>query len=126
MRYTHVLLLLALVGWLGSGASRVRAQETPTPPVTPPFEATANPGTPPTPQFTRVAVVLGADGLTFRVLYDPAWIALFRPQIRVGRVRTEPQPETETAPRLEGGANELQRAIEQALDRAQPSAAPSP
>lgn len=126
MRYTHVLLLLALVGWLGSGASNVRAQETPTPPLTPPFEATANPGDLPTPQFTRVAVEIGAGGFAFRVLYDPAWVALFRPQVRIGRVRTEPQPETDTAPRLEGGADELQRALGQALDRAQPPAAPLP
>ena len=127
MRYRRVLVLLALVGWLGSGMTSVLAQETTPPPLTLPFEATTtNPGEPPTPQFLRVAVEMGAGGLAFRVRYDPAWLASFRPQVRVGRVRTEPPPEVENVPTLEGGADQLQRALEQALDRAQPPTAPSP
>ena len=126
MQHTHVLLLLALVGWLGSSAGSVWAQETPEPPLAPPFEDTAPPGDLPTPQLVRVAVGIGVEGLVFWVLYDPAWLATLRPQVRVGQVRAEPQTEEDTAPRLEGDANELQRALEQALDRAQPAAAPAP
>jgi hypothetical protein len=126
MRYTHVLLLCALVGWLGSSTSAL-AQETPLPPLAPPSGETAiNPNEPPTPQALRVAVDIGAGGPAFRVLYDPAWRALFRPEVRVGRVRTEPPPEADTAPSLEGGADQLHHALGQALDRAQSSAAPSP
>lgn len=126
MRYTQVLLLLALVGWLGSSASRVWAQDASEPPLAPPFEDTASPGDLPTPRLARVAVGIGPGGVAFRILYDPAWIAALRPRVRVGQVRTEPQSAIDTAPRLEGGADELQYTLTQALDRAQPSATPAP
>jgi hypothetical protein len=127
MRYTYVLVLLAVVGWLGGSTTDALAQEAPPPLRTMPLgEPALNPGEPPTPQALRVAVDFGPDGLAFRVLYDPAWRALFRPQVRVGRVRTEPPLEEDTAPRIDGGTDQLHQALAQALDRAQHPAAPSP
>lgn len=125
MQYPHALLLLALMGWLVSGGSRVVAQDTALSTRTAVSEATAlNPGEPPTPQFVRVEVGIGADGLgPIRLHYYPPWVA--RPQVRVSQVRTEPLPEVETVPLLEGGADQLQHALEQALNRAQSTAAPS-
>ena len=128
MKYTHVLLLLALVGWPDSGGSSILAQETTLPSHTLASEDTAlNPGVPPTPQFLQVEVGIGADGLgPIRLHYYPPWVAMRRPQLRVGQARTEPPPEVETAPPLGGGADQLHHALEQALDRAQPRGAPSP
>ena len=61
MRYTHALLVLALVGWLASGGSSVLAQDTTLPPRSPSSEETIlNPSVPPTPQFLQVAVDIGA------------------------------------------------------------------
>lgn len=124
MQYTHALLLLALIGWLASGGHSVLAQETTLATRTVVSEAAAvNPGAPPTPQFLRVEVDLGAGGLgPIRLHYYPPWVA--RPQIRVGRAPTEPPPEVETAPPLEGGADQLHQALEQALNRTQPPAEP--
>ena len=128
MKYTHALLLLALVGWLGSGGSSVLAQETPLSSRTPLSQDMAlNPGVPPTPQFLQVEVDIGAGGLgPIRLHYYLPWVAMRRPQLRVGPARTEEPPEAETAPPLEGGADQLHHALEQALDRAQPPGAPSP
>lgn len=126
MQYTHTLLLLALIGWL-SGGSGILAQEAPLARRTPWFEdTTLNPSVPPTPRFLQVEVDIGAGGLgPLRLHYDPAWLALHRPQLRVGQARTEPPPEVDTTPVLEGRAEQLHHALEQALDRAQPPAAPS-
>lgn len=126
MQYTHTLLLLALTGWLSGGTS-ILAQETPLPLRTPWSEATAlNPSVPPTPRFLQVEVDIGAGGLgPIRLHYDPAWVALHRPQVRVGQARTEQATEVDSTPRLEGRADQLQHALGQALDRAQPPAAPS-
>ncbi len=127
MKPMHLLLLLALMGWLGSSRTSLLAQETTRSPLTPPSEETTlNPGVPPTPQFMQVEVNIGAGGPGIRVRYHPAWVALYRPQVRVGQGRTAPPPEAETAPLLEGGADQLHQALEQALKRAQPPAAPSP
>jgi len=125
MQYTHALLVLALMGWLESSGSSSLAQDTALPPRSPSSEdTTLNPSVPPTPQFLQVAVDIGAGGLgPVRLRYYPPWVA--RPQLRVGQARTEPLPEAETAPPLEGGADQLHRALEQALDRAQSPAAPS-
>ena len=125
MKYTYTLLLLALVGWLTSGGTSILAQETPLPLRTPLSEdTTLNPGVPPTPRFLQVEVDTGAGGLgPIRLHYDPAWVALHRPQLRVGQARTEPPPEVDTAPFMEGGADQLHQALGQALDRAQPPAA---
>ena len=127
MKYTHALLLLALVGWLDSGGTSILAQETPLPSRTPASAETAlNPGEPPTPQFLRVEMDIGAGGLgPIRMHYYPPWVAMRRPQLRVGQARTEQPPEVDTAPLMERGADQLHQALEQALDRAQPPGAPS-
>ena len=127
MKHMHILLLLALMGWLGSGRTSLLAQETTRSPLTPPSEETTmNPGVPPTPQFVQVEVDMGAGGLGIRVRSHPAWMALYRPHVRVGQGRTEPPPEAETTPLMEGGADQLHQALEQALKRSQPPTAPSP
>jgi hypothetical protein len=126
MQYTHAILLLALVGWLASGGSSIRAQEMPLPSrFLPSGETALTPSEPPTPRFLQVEVDIGAGGLgPIQLHYYPPWVA--RPQIRVGQARTEQPPEVETAPLWEGGADQLHHALEQALDRAQPPAAPPP
>ncbi len=127
MKHRHVLLLFALIGWHGSGSTSLLAQEPPRSPLAPPSEETTlNPGEPPTPQLLQVEVDMGAGGLGFRLRLHPSWLALYRPSVRVGQARTGPPIETETAPPLEGGADQLHQALEQALDRAQPPATPSP
>jgi hypothetical protein len=127
MKHRHVLLLLALIGWLGSGRTSLLAQEPPRSPLTPPSaETTLNPGEPPTPQFLQVELDVGADGLGFRLRLHPSWLALYRPSVRVGQARTGPPIETDTVPPLEGGADQLHQALEQALNRVQPPTTPSP
>jgi hypothetical protein len=128
MKRRHILVLLAVLAWVGSGRATLLAQEPPRSPLTPPSEeTTANPGEPPTPQLVQVDVDLGAGGPHVRVRIHPAWQARYRPYVRVGQVtRTEPQPEAETAPPPPGGADELHHALEQALDRAKPTPTPSP
>ena len=128
MQYTHILLLLALVGWLASGGSSIMAQEKTSPPYVPSSEdTTLNPGIPPTPQFLQVEVGIGTDGLgPVRLHYYSPWVDLYRPQIRVGQGRPQPPPEAETAPPLEGKADQLHDTLGKALDRAQPPGAPSP
>ena len=127
MKHWHVLLLLALIGWLGSGRTSLLAQEPPRSPLTPPSEETTlNPGEPPTPQFLQVELDVGADGLGLRLRLHPSWLALYRPSVRVGQARTGPPIETDTVPPLEGGADQLHQALEQALNRAQPPPTPSP
>ena len=125
MKRRHILLLFAVLTWLGSDRTMLLAQEPPRSPLTPPSEeTTANPGEPPTPQLMQVEVDFGAGGLNVRLRTHPAWQARYKPYVRVGQARTEPPPEEETAP--QGGANDLQQALEQALDRSKPPAAPSP
>lgn len=126
MKHRYLLLLLALMGWLGSGRTSLLAQETPRSPLTPPSEETTmNPGVPPTPQFVQVEVDIGAGGPSIRVRSHPAWVALYRPHVRVSQERTEPPSEAETAPLLEGGAEQLHQTLEQALKRTQLPVAPS-
>ena len=125
MKRWHILLLFAVLVWLGSGRTMLLAQEPPRSPLTPPSEeTTANPAEPPTPQLMQVEVDFGAGGLNVRLRTHPAWQARYKPYVRVGQARTEPPPEEETAP--QGGTNDLQQALEQALDRAKPPAAQSP
>src|SRR5919201_2945983 len=127
MKHLHILLLFAVLAWLGSGRPSLLAQEPPRSPLTPPSEeTTANPGEPPALQFMQVEVDLGAGGPHIRLRIHPAWQARFRPYVRVGQARTTPEPEAETAPPPPGGAEELQQTLGQALDRAKPPAAPSP
>ena len=93
MKRLHILLLFAALVWLGSGRTRLLAQEPPRSPLTPPSEeTTANPSEPPTPQFMQVEVDLGAGGLNIRLRTHPAWQARYRPYVRVGQARTEPRP----------------------------------
>ena len=127
MKYTHILLLFALVGWLASGGTSILAQDTALPRRTlPADEPPMNPGEPPTPRFLEAEVGIGAGGLgPLRLHYYPPWVAMQKPQLRVGQARTEQPPEAETAPRPEGGADQLQQALEQALNRAQPPGVPS-
>ena len=127
MKYLHILLLFAALAWPGSGRITLLAQEPPRSPLTPPTEeTTANPGEPPALQFMQLEVDLGAGGPTIRLRTHPAWQARYKPYVRVGQARTEPEPEAETAPPPQGGADELHQALGQALDRAKPPAAPSP
>ena len=127
MKRMPVLLLFAVLAWPGSDNILLLAQETPRPPITPSSEETTiNPGELPTPQLMQVEIDLGARGPNVRMRIHPAWQALYRPSVRVGRVRTEPQTEEETAAPPPGGAEELQQVLENALDRARPPAAPVP
>lgn len=128
MQHTHTLLLLTLMGWLTSAGASVLAQDTTPPRRLPVPEATAlNPSVRPTPRFLQVEVDIGAGGLgPIRLHYDPVWVALHRPQVRVGQAPTEPPPEADIAPLLEGRADQLHHALGQALDRVQPPAAPLP
>ena len=127
MKRMPVLLLFAVLTWLGSDKTRLLAQETPRPPITPSSEETTiDPSALPTPQLMQVEVDLGTGGPNVRMRIHPAWQALYRPSVRVGRVRTEPQAEEETAAPAPGGAEELQQVLENALDRARPPVAPAP
>ena len=127
MKHLHLLLLFAVLAWLVSGRPSLLAQEPSRSPLKPPTEeTTANPSEPLTPQLMQVEVDLGAGGPNVRMRIHPAWQALYRPSVRVGRVRTEPQAEEETAAPPPGGAEELQQVLEHALDRARPPAAPVP
>jgi hypothetical protein len=127
MKRLPILLLFAVLAWPGSDKTLLRAQETPQPPSTPSSEdTTINLNAPPTPQFMQVEVDLGAGGPNIRMRTHPAWQALYKPSVRVGRARTEPQSEEETAAPPPGGAEELQQVLEHALDRAKPPAAPAP
>jgi len=127
MKHLHILCLFAVLAWLGSGRTSLLAQEPPRSPLTPPSEeTTANPSEPPAPQFMQVEVDLGAGWPNVRLRTHPAWQARYRPYVRVGQARTVPEPEAETAPLPQGGADELHQALGQALDRARPPAEPSP
>jgi len=127
MKHLYLLFLLAVLAWLGSGRTSLLAQEPPRSPLTPPSEeTTANPGEPPAPQFMQFEVDLGAGGPNIRLRIHPAWQARYRPYVRVGQARIAPDPEAETAPPPQGGADELHQALEQALDRAKPPTPPSP
>ena len=127
MKHLHILCLFAVLAWLAHGRTGLLAQEPPRSPLTPPSEeTTANPGEPPAPQFMQLEVGLGAGGPNIRLRTHPAWQARYKPYVRVGQARTEPEPEAETAPPPQGGADQLHQALGQALDRAKPPAAPSP
>jgi hypothetical protein len=127
MKRMPILLLFAVLAWPGSDKTLLLAQETPQPPITPSSEETTrNLNEPPTPQFMQFEVDLGAGGPSIRMRVHPAWQALYKPYVRVGRARTEPQIEEETASPPSGGAEELQQVLEHALDRAKPPAAPAP
>ena len=127
MKHLYILFLCAVLAWLGSGRASLLAQEPPRSPLTPPSEeTTANPGEPPAPQFMQLEVDLGAGGPNIRLRIHPAWQARYRPSVRVGQARIAPEPEAETAPPPQGGADELHQALEQALDRAKPPTPPSP
>jgi hypothetical protein len=127
MKRTPILLLFAFLAWSGDDRTLLLAQETARSPITPPSEETATHfNEPPTPQFMQFEVDLGAGGPNLRLHIHPAWQALYKPYVRVGRARTEPQSEEETASPPRGGADALQQALEQALDRAKPPVAPAP
>jgi hypothetical protein len=129
MRYTHVRLMLTVMGWLSSGGLSALAQDTPLALRTPPSAETAtatHPGAVPTPQFLRVTIGLEAGGRTIRMPPDPAWVALHSPHVRVGEGPPKRAPADEVAPPLPGGVDELRQALAQALARAQPAAVPSP
>lgn len=129
MRCTHGRLVLAFLGWLSSGGLSVLAQDTIPPLFNAPSEQTAtatHPSEAPTPQLLRVQIGLEAGGPTIRMHYDPTWVDLHRVQVRVRQAPTKRTPAVDVAPLPEGGVNELQQALEQALSRAQPSAVPSP
>jgi hypothetical protein len=130
LRYTHVGLVFTFMGWLNSGGISALAQDMTPALFDPPFEDSAtatDPGEPPTPQFLGVQVGLEAGGLTIRMRYDPTWAASHRLQVHVGQAPTQRAPAVDVAPSLQGGADELQQVLKQALmRRAQPSAVPSP
>ena len=131
MKRMPVLLLFAVLAWSRSDETLLRAQETPRPPITQSSEETTiNPSDLPTPQLMQVEVDLGAGGPNVRMRIHPAWQGLYRPSIRVGRARiepqAEPQAEEQTAAPAPGGVEELQQVLENALDRAGPRAAPAP
>jgi hypothetical protein len=130
MKRMPVLLLFAALAWPGSDKTLLLAQETPRSPITQSSEETTiNPGDLPTPQLMQVEVDLGAGGPNVRMRIHPAWQGLYRPSVRVGRARTEPQAEPqaeEAAAPPPGGAEELQQVLENALDRASPRATPAP
>ena len=128
MKRMPILLLFAVLAWPWSDKTPLLAQETlRLPSATTPSseETTINLNDPPTPHM-QVEVDLGAGGPNVRMRIHPAWQALYKPSVRVGRVRTEPQPEEETAAPPPGGAEELQQVLENALDRARSTATPAP
>ena len=129
MRYTHVRLILTVMGWLGSGGLSALAQDTPLALLHPPSAETAtatHPGAVPTPQFLRVTIGLEAGGRTLRMPPDPVWVALHSPRVRVGQAPPKPAPAEDVAPPRQGGGDELYQALAQALARAQPTAVPAP
>lgn len=132
MRYPYVLVVLTLIGWLRSGGLSALAQDTTLARLTPPAAATAavtHPSEAPTPQFLRVTIDLEAGGLTLRLHYDPAWVALHQPHVRVGPAPTPRAPAEDVTPPLEGRGDAFHQAIEaleQALTRSQPAVVPSP
>jgi hypothetical protein len=130
MRYTHVGLVFTFMGWLSSGGISALAQDTAPVLLGPLSEDSAtatDPGEPPTPQFLGVQVGFEAGGLTIRMRYDPAWAASHRLQVHVGQAPTQRTPAVDVAPSLQGGVDELQQVLKQALSRrAQPSAVQSP
>jgi hypothetical protein len=92
MRYTHVPLVLTLIGWLSSGGMSALAQDTPLalrPPLSADAATVTPPGEAPTPQFLRLQIGLEAGGRTFRMHYDPAWVSVHRPRVRVGQAPTK-------------------------------------
>lgn len=121
----HVLSLLVGVGWCMSYAAGLQAQEAPHLPLpAPPAETTESAGVPPTPQFIQVNVDLGPPGPNLRLYRHPAWVALYTPRVQVRQGLTASSSTAETAPPLEGGAEQLYQALEEALNRAQSSATP--
>jgi hypothetical protein len=129
MRYTHVRLMLTFLGWLRSGGISALAQDPTLSPLTPPSAdpATATPpGEAPTLQFLRVQIGLEAGGRTLRMRYDPAWVAVHSPHVRVEQAPTKRAPAADVAPPPQGGGDAFCPALEQALARVQPSAVPSP
>jgi hypothetical protein len=129
MRYTQVRLVLTFLGWLSSGGLSALAQDPTLSLRNPPFADTVtatHPGAAPTPQLLGVKIGLEAGGRTIQMRYDPAWVALHSPQVRVGQAPTKRAPAVDVAPPLQGGVEELHQVLEQALARAQPSAVPSP
>ncbi len=121
----HVLSLLGCVGWCMSYAAGLQAQEAPQLPLPAPLaETTEAAGVPPTPQFIQVNVDLGPPGPNLRLHRHPAWVALYTPRVQVRQGLTASSSTAETAPPLEGGAEQLYQALEEALNRAQSSATP--
>src|SRR5215831_1308333 len=79
MRYTHVCLVLTLIGCLSSGGIRALAQDTTLALLHPLSEDTATttpPSEAPTPRFLRVTIGLAAGGPTIQMRSDPVWVAL--------------------------------------------------
>lgn len=115
--------LLLIAGWLSGQRTVALGQETISVPLSPPpEETTANPNALPTPQLLRVEVDLTTGGFgAVRIPLDPTWVAVTRPTLGVSQLRTDAGGDAEVVPPLEGGAEELQHALEQALDRAQPA-----
>ena len=129
MRYMHVGLVLTFIGWLSSGGISALAQDTTRVLLPPPFEDTAiatRPGATPTPQLLRVTFGLEAGGRTIRLHYDPAWVAVHRPQVRIGQIATKRAPAKDVDPPPQGDSDAVHPTLEQALARVQPAAVPSP
>ena len=129
MRYTHVRLILTVMGWLGSGGLSALAQDTPLAlrnPLSAETATTTHLGAAPTPQFLRVTIGLEAGGRTIRMPPDPVWVALHSPHVRVGQAPPKPAPAEDVAPPRQEGGETLYQALAQALARGQPSALPSP
>jgi hypothetical protein len=132
MRYPYVLVVLTLLGGLWRGGLSALAQAPTLARLTPPAAAPAAvtpPGEAPTPQFLRVTIDLEAGGLTLRLHYDPAWVALHQPHVRVGPAPTPRAPAEDVPPPLQGRGDAFQQALEaleQASPRAQPTVVPSP
>jgi hypothetical protein len=129
MRYMHVRLVLTFIGWLSSGGISALAQDTTRVLLPPPFEDTAiatRPGEAPTPQFLRVMIGLEAGSRTLRLSYDPAWVAVHSPHVRVRLAPIQRAPAADGALSPRGGGDALRQTLEQALAGAQPAAALSP
>jgi hypothetical protein len=129
MRYMHVGLVLTFIGWLSSGGISALAQDTTRVLLPPPFEDTAiatRPGAAPTPQLLRVTFGLEAGGRTLRLHYDPAWVAVHSPHVRIGQIATKPAPAEDVDPPPQGDSDAVHPTLEQALARVQPAAVPAP
>jgi hypothetical protein len=125
MRRAYIVLLLLIMGWLnGPGAVAVAQETTSGVPSLPYEDAPESLSDPPTPRFLRLEVDFSTAGVAaVRLPLDPAWVDATRPTIRLEQVTGGESAENVALP-VEGGAEELDQFLEQALDQSHPVVTP--